>query len=148
MKKTVLIIVLLISAFGFSQEEAWVYFKDKPNSQYYLSNPLQMLSQRALNRRAIQNIPLDLKDVPIHQSYIDQITATQGITVKASSKWMNCLHVRGTQAVIQSLRLLSFVDFISFANTTLNRTGKLSNSSNYSAVNKVLETQVIYNYSF
>ena len=146
MKKTVLIIVLLISAFGFSQEEAWVYFKDKPNSQYYLSNPLQMLSQRALNRRAIQNIPLDLKDVPIHQPYIDQIAATQGITVKASSKWMNCLHVRGTQAVIQSLGLLSFVDFISFANTTLNRTGKLSNSSNYSAVNKVLETQVIYNY--
>ena len=63
MKKTVLIIVLLISALGYSQEDAWVYFKDKPNSQYFLENPLQMLSQRALNRRAIQNIPLDLKDV-------------------------------------------------------------------------------------
>ncbi len=146
MKKTILIIILLISAIGFSQEEAWVYFKDKPNSQYYLSNPLQMLSQRALNRRSIQNIPLDLKDVPIHQSYIDQITATPGITVKASSKWMNCLHVRGTQAVIQTLRLLSFVDQVSFANGSLNRTGKISNPTNYSAVNKVLETQVIYNY--
>jgi len=146
MKKTVLIIVLLISAFSYSQEEAWVYFNDKPNSQYYFTNPLQMLSQRALNRRAIQNVPLDLKDVPIHQPFIDQITATPGITVKASSKWMNCLHVRGTQAVIQSLRSLSFVDSISFANTTLNRTGKTSSSSNYSAVNKELETQVTYNY--
>jgi hypothetical protein len=146
MKKIVLIIVLLISVFSYSQEEAWVYFKDKPNSQYYLSNPLQMLSQRALNRRSIQNIPLDLKDVPIHQSYIDQITATPGITVKASSKWMNCLHVRGGQAVIQSLSLLSFVDQVSFANASLNRTGKISNPTNYSAVNKVLETQVIYNY--
>ena len=146
MKKTVLIIVLLISAFSYSQEEAWVYFKDKPNSQYYLTNPLQMLSQRALNRRAIQNIPLDLKDVPIHQPYVDQISSISGITVKASSKWMNCLHIRGSQTAIQSLRSLSFVDFISFANTTLNRTGKLSNSSNYSAINKELESQVSYNY--
>jgi hypothetical protein len=146
MKKTVLIIVLLISAFGYSQEDAWVYFKDKPNIQYYLANPLQMLSQRALDRRAIQNIPLDIKDVPIHQPYIDQITATSGISVKASSKWLNCLHIRGTQTVIQSLSLLSFVDHVTFANATLNRPGKTSNSSNYSAVNKVLETQVTYNY--
>jgi hypothetical protein len=146
MKKTVLIIVLLISAFGYSQEDAWVYFKDKPNSQYFLANPLQMLSQRALNRRAIQNIPLDLKDVPIHQPYIDQITSTPGIIVKASSKWMNCLHIRGSQTVIQSLRSLSFVDYISFANTILNRTGKIANSTSNSSVNKVLETQVTYNY--
>ena len=146
MKKTVLIIVLFISAFGYSQEDAWVYFKDKPNSQYFLANPLQMLSQRALNRRAIQNIPLDIKDVPIHQPYIDQITSTPGIIVKASSKWMNCLHIRGSQTVIQSLRSLSFVDYISFANTILNRTGKIANSTSNSSVSKVLETQVTYNY--
>ena len=121
MKKTVFIIVLLISAFGYSQEDAWVYFKDKPNSQYYIANPLQMLSQRALDRRALQNIPLDLLDVPIHQPYIDQITVTTGITVKASSKWLNCLHIRGTQTVIQSLSLLSFVDHVTFANANLNR---------------------------
>lgn len=146
MKKNVLIIVLLISAFGYSQEEAWVYFRDKPNSQYYFANPLQMLSQRALNRRTIQNIPLDLKDVPIHQPYIDQIAATPGIAIKASSKWMNCLHVTGTQIDIQSLSSLSFVDHVSFANATLNRLGKTSNSDHFSAVNKVLETQVTYNY--
>jgi hypothetical protein len=146
MKKTVLIIVLLISAFGYSQEEAWVYFRDKPNHQYYFANPLQMLSQRALDRRATQNIALDLKDVPIHQPYIDQIAATPGIAIKASSKWMNCLHVRGTQVVIQSLNSLSFVDHVTFANATLNRVGKTSNSVHFSAVSKVMETQVTYNY--
>ena len=146
MKKTVFIIVLLISAFGYSQEDAWVYFKDKPNSQYYIANPLQMLSQRALDRRALQNIPLDLLDVPIHQPYIDQITVTTGITVKASSKWLNCLHIRGTQTVIQSLSLLSFVDHVTFANANLNRLGITSNCINYSVVNKVLENQATYNY--
>jgi len=146
MKNTVLIIVLLLSAFGYTQEEAWVYFKDKPNSQYYFANPLQMLSQRALNRRAIQNIPLDLKDVPIHQPYVDQITATPGIAVKASSKWMNCLHIQGAQVVIQTLSSLSFVDHVSFANTSLNRLGKTANTNNFSTINKELETQVNYNY--
>ncbi len=146
MKKTVLIFVLFISYLGYSQEDAWVYFKDKPNSQYYLSNPLQMLSQRALDRRTMQNIPLDLVDVPIHQAYIDQITATSGITVKAKSKWLNCLHIRGTQADIQALSLLSFVDHVSFANRALNTGGRFSSSTTTNSVNKVLETQVSFNY--
>ena len=138
MKKILLIFVLFISYSSFSQEDAWVYFKDKPISQYYFSNPLQMLSQRALNRRITQNIPLDLLDIPIHQSYIDQITATPGITVKAKSKWLNCLHIRGSQVNIQALSLLSFVDHISFANRTLNIGGKFSNFSTLNPINNIL----------
>lgn len=146
MKKTILIFVLLISYLCFSQEDAWVYFKDKPNSQYYFENPLQMLSQRALDRRITQNIPLDILDIPIHQAYIDQITATAGITVKAKSKWLNCLHIRGSQLNIQALSLLSFVDHVSFANRTLNVSGRFSNPTTFNSANKVLETQVSYNY--
>ena len=146
MKKILLIFVLFISYSSFSQEDAWVYFKDKPSSQYYFSNPLQMLSQRALNRRITQNIPLDLLDIPIHQSYIDQITATPGITVKAKSKWLNCLHIRGSQVNIQALSLLSFVDHISFANRTLNIGGKFSNFSTLNPINKILEVQISFNY--
>ena len=138
MKKTILIFVLLISYLGFSQEDAWVYFKDKPNSQYYFENPLQMLSQRALDRRITQKIPLDILDIPIHQAYIDQITATAGITVKAKSKWLNCLHIRGSQLNIQALSLLSFVDHVSFANRTLNVSGRFSNPTTFNYANKVL----------
>lgn len=146
MKKTLLIFVLFISYLGYSQEDAWVYFNDKPDSQYYFSNPLQMLSQRALDRRTMQNIPLDLVDVPIHQAYIDQITTTSGITVKAKSKWLNALHIRGTQADIQALTLLSFVNHVSFANHTINGAGKKPDFSQNNLVNKVLETQVSFNY--
>lgn len=146
MKKKILIFVLFISYLGFSQEDAWVYFRDKPDSQYYFANPLQMLSQRAINRRIIQNIPLDLLDIPIHQTYIDQITATTGITVKAKSKWLNCLHIRGTQVDIQTLSLLSFVDHVSFANRTLNLAGKISNPTTINPVNKTLESLVSFNY--
>ncbi|MPT36054.1 MAG: peptidase S8, partial [Flavobacterium sp.] len=94
------LLILLFYNVSFSQEDAWVYFLDKPNAQTFLNNPLSILSQRALDRRTTQGIALDEKDVPIHQSYIDQVTATPGVTVMAQSKWLNALHVRGTQQAI------------------------------------------------
>ena len=78
--KKLLLFTLLVFNFGFSQEDAWVYFNDKPDAAFYLSNPLQMLSQRALDRRTAQGIILDNTDVPIAQTYIDQVTAATGIT--------------------------------------------------------------------
>ena len=96
-------LLLLLSFTVFSQEDAWVYFVDKPNAQAYIDNPLTMLSQRALDRRAAHGVALTVQDAPIHQFYIDQITAATGITVKAKSKWMNALHVRGTQINIQKI---------------------------------------------
>ncbi len=129
-------------------EDAWVYFNDKPNSAYYLSNPLEMLSQRALDRRTTQGIALDVIDVPIEQTYIDQITAATGITVMAKSKWLNALHIRGTQANIQLLTSLGFVDYIDFADHSLNPGGRVSNSASnkISNVNKQLELAATFNY--
>lgn len=148
MKKIHLILFLFITSAAFSQiEDAWVYFKDKPNSQTYLNNPLTMLTQRALDRRIVQNIPLDISDVPIHQSYIDQITSSTGITVKAKSKWLNCIHIRGTQANINALKLLPYVDRVDFANRLLN-SAKITTVQRLQSepINKTLETAVNFNY--
>lgn len=137
---------LFFSCFlGFSQEDAWVYFTNKPNSQFYFDNPLEMLSQRALDRRTIQNIAIDSKDVPIHQPYIDQIIATNGIEDKAKSKWLNALHVRGSIVDIQNLVSLSFVDHLQFADRNLNgankiKTKKITNTSKTAALHKVNKT--------
>jgi len=54
MKKLILIITLFIAYESFSQEDAWVYFNDKPNAVAFFSNPLSMLTQRALDRRTAQ----------------------------------------------------------------------------------------------
>ncbi len=70
------LLFLLITSFCFSQEDAWVYFTNKPNASYYLANPLEMLSQRALDRRTTQGIALNETDAPVHQPYIDAITNT------------------------------------------------------------------------
>jgi hypothetical protein len=43
---------------------------------------------------------------------------------KAKSKWLNALHVRGT-AAINSMKSISYVERIDFANKTLNQAGKI-----------------------
>ncbi|WP_396195255.1 S8 family serine peptidase [Flavobacterium sp.] len=149
MKKLYLIPFLLLSSIGLAQEDAWVYFTNKPNAQYYYDNPLQMLSQRALDRRTNQNIAIDIKDVPIHQQYVDQIDATLGIEVKAKSKWMNAVHVRGSVTDINNLSALEFVSHIEFANRSLNVSGRSQNSNQVNLsnrVNKTLDTQIAFTY--
>jgi hypothetical protein len=101
--KSFLFLLLSLSTVAFSQEDAWVYFNAKSNSQSYFDSPLKM-SERALERRINQNIAIDLKDVPIDAAYISQVKSVVGITVMAKSKWMNAIHVRGTQALINSLK--------------------------------------------
>ena len=147
MKKIIVFLLLVSSFVGFSQEDAWVYFKDKPDSAAFFSNPLSELSQRALDRRAAQGIALDMKDAPIYQSYINDITNATGITVKAKSKWLNCLHIRGSVADINALKLLSSVLKVDFADKTLNSsTDKTKAKLKFKSVNKVLETAVTFNY--
>lgn len=115
---------------SFAQEDAWVYFKDKPDSPYYLSNPIVMLSQKALDRRVKQGIEIDGKDVPLHNPYVETIISSEGITVMAKSKWLNALHIRGSREAIDALKALAFVDRVDFADRTLNgnsRTDRINN---------------------
>lgn len=146
MKKIVLFIALFSVGICFAQEDAWVYFKDKPDAAFYLANPLEMLTQKALDRRAKQGIALDDKDVPIHQAYIDDVAALQGITVMARSKWLNALHIRGSQEDILALKVFAFVERVDFANRSLNIAGRTAHDQQYNAVNKELETQADFSY--
>ena len=144
MKNLLLIFAFFITFSAFSQEDAWVYFTGKPDAQYYFDNPLEMLSQRSLDRRSNQNISLNANDVPIYQPYVDQIVAATGIEVKAKSKWLNCVHVRGSVTNIQALSNFSFVNQIRFANNSLN--ARSSNNVQFSQVNKQLDVQTVFAY--
>lgn len=124
MKNIIVVLLLTFVSFAHSQEDAWVYFTDKPDADFYLSNPLEMLTQRALDRRQLQGLSLDVHDVPVYTPYIDEVLAT-GITVMAKSKWFNALHVRGSIDDIQGLAALPFVSGIHFANRFLNASGRV-----------------------
>ncbi len=147
MKKIIFFLFILWNVVAFGQiEDAWIYFDDKPQANYYLANPLEMLSQRALDRRTAQNIALDFTDVPIHQAYIDQIIDAELVEVKAKSKWMNALHVRGTEANVSLLLNLPFVESISFANKALNNQAASLTATSFPIQHKQLDTSEVYAY--
>ena len=62
---------LLLFAFSsnlFAQEHAWVYLADKPDSAVALANPISILTQKALDRKAAHNVSIDFRDVPVDES--------------------------------------------------------------------------------
>lgn len=145
MKKLLLLFLISCTFTMFAQEDAWVYLNGKPQAQTYLDNPLTMLTQRSLDRRTLQSIPVDILDVPVEESYILQVENANGITVKAKSKWLNALHVRGSISDINALTSLPFVSSVSFANRSLNTGGKSRVSKNVSN-QKVMETATDFAY--
>ena len=121
MKTKLLVILLVLSQlYAKAQQDAWVYFTDKENVAASISNPISILSQKAIDRKAAHNVVIDERDVPINENYIFQLKSHPGITVMAKSKWFNAVHVRGTQIDIEALSGLSFVNSIDFADKSLN----------------------------
>ncbi|KLT68255.1 MULTISPECIES: S8 family serine peptidase [unclassified Flavobacterium] len=146
MKNNYLFFLLLFSSALFAQEDAWVYFNAKPNAQFYLDNPLQMLSQRALDRRTNQNIALSSTDVPVETTFVTQVKQSTGITVMAQSKWLNALHIRGSQADINALKNFTFVDKVVFANKILNTTSKKDTENKIAKTKDKFKATVNYAY--
>lgn len=119
MKKLVLILFILGSFSSHAQDfHALVFFNDKPNTAASLTNLQTILTQRAIDRKARHNIPIDDRDMPMNQSYVAQIKTQPGITYKAQSKWFNCVHVVGTPADINALANIPFVSRIDFTDPT------------------------------
>lgn len=122
MKKLILLLILsAISNLSFSQtEDAWVFFSDKENVEESINNPISILTQDAIDRKALHNTPIDARDVPVNEAYVTQIKNATGINVYSKSKWMNCVYVKGTQTNINNLLDLSFVASVEYANKDLN----------------------------
>jgi serine protease AprX len=148
--KKILLFLFAISFFNTiaQTEDAWVYLKDKPNSATFLQNPLQMLSQRSLDRRTIQNISLDLKDVPIDVTYYNQLKNNVNITILGKSKWLNAVHIQGVASAIKALlNTYSFIESIEFADKSLNPNAKNIGKKIIAAhQNKFSETSTDFNY--
>lgn len=137
---TVLLIVLPI--LGFSQQDAWVYLNDKQNVPAALADPTTILTQKAIDRKNAHGVTIDERDVPVNENYIAQLKAQTGITVMAKSKWLNAVHVRGSEANINALSGLVFVSSIDFADNSLN-TAKQAQQKQQS---KFQETFTAFNY--
>ena len=126
----------------------WVKFKDKNGSPYSIGNPSAFLSPRSITRRVNQGIALDITDIPVNQTYINQVNAT-GAQVFETSKWMNAAIVIITNTVqlnaVNSLTcVLSSTPVGKLIRTTPYEETKPSNMSNSQF--KTSQVNSTYNY--
>jgi hypothetical protein len=119
LRKITMLLLLLLSINSYAQEDAWIYLTDKANVSTALANPISILTQKAIDRKQNHNIAIDERDVPVNEMYISDLKTQTGITVLAKSKWFNAVHVRGTEADINALGTLTYVDSIDFADNNL-----------------------------
>jgi hypothetical protein len=93
----------------------WVYFKDKGmNKDAYFNNPLSVVSEKSLKRRA-KVLPKDklitFEDLPVSTAYVS-ILKNSGLKIRHSSKWLNAVSGYVNKSFIGSLSSLSFVEKI------------------------------------
>jgi serine protease AprX len=103
--KRILLLFLLVDLFsigGNAQNTRYVIkLRDKVGTPYTINNPIQFLSQRSIDRRMRQNIPIDATDMPITPRYIDSIRMAGNVTILNVSKWLNqvCIYTTDVAAL-------------------------------------------------
>ena len=88
-----------------------LYLKDKDlvHTPFSVNRPSEFLSQRSIDRRKRQGIPVDLTDLPVAPAYEQQVTEA-GIEIVGKSKWNNTLLIRIHKD--KELRKLEGLEFI------------------------------------
>ncbi|KAA9325229.1 S8 family serine peptidase [Adhaeribacter soli] len=92
-----------------TDKKYFIYFKDKANSPYSVSQPAAYLSQAALARRTRQNITVKTRDLPVNPAYVSGIKNT-GASVLYKSRWFNGVLVSASPAQLALIQNLPFVN--------------------------------------
>jgi len=114
MKRIFLTLLLIIGFYSSldankTDNYYWIEFTDKQNTNFNLSNASIFLSQKAIDRRHKQNIPIDITDIPISNIYLQKIKS-YGVTIKNRIKWLNGIIVTTTdETLIEKISLEPFV---------------------------------------
>ena len=115
MKKIITIIIsVLLTTTLFAQirsESYKIKFTDKGESISKLSSPQHYLSERSLERRLMQQIPLDESDLPVNENYLIKLRGL-GAKVYYTSKWLNVALVHLNQNQAGKISQLPFVKSI------------------------------------
>ncbi len=93
MKKFKLLFVMVLVSVGVQAQEIatgvyWIYFSDKEGNGYQIDQPAQFLSDRSVNRRAMQGLAVDRADLPVNPAYLQEINE-MGVEIRHVSRWLN-----------------------------------------------------------
>lgn len=110
-KYFIFILVVFFSLNSSAQYSRYIVrFTDKTGTPYSVDNPSQFLSQRAIDRRTRQHIPIDETDLPVTPRYIDSVRLAGSVTILDESKWLNQVCIETTNdAALAKINSFPFV---------------------------------------
>jgi hypothetical protein len=90
----------------------WIYFNDKgPDAMLKLNNPLNIVTQRSLDRRSKvkpHNQLLDYTDIPLYTQYISAIN-NNVLKIRHQAKWLNAVSAEANINQINTIKNFDFV---------------------------------------
>ena len=113
MKRLLLLSAFVLLAAGASAQQDTLKYrislKDKAATTYSLEHPEAFLSEKAIERRRKQNLPIDSTDLPVCRKYVDEIRR-QGVKIVVTGKWENFVTVScNDSALVERIAALPFV---------------------------------------
>lgn len=124
------LLIISCSAIAQPQYGFRINFTDKGGTTHSLSNPLGYLSQRAIDRRTAQNIPIDSTDLPVSPDYMDSVLTLTGGKLHMTSKWFNyTVLLLDDSSDILTLQGKPFIDtiaYIAYYPAGLHKNGKVT----------------------
>ncbi len=93
----------------------YIYLSDKgPNALSKLSNPLNLVTQRSLDRRqkvkTASNL-VEYTDIPIYSGYVNEISS-KVLNLRNQIKWLNALSAEVNRSQLEQLNSLGYVSKI------------------------------------
>lgn len=103
-----LALLLLMLSVAVHAQQYMIFFTDKNNTAYSIDNPQAFLSERALARRAKNNVSVTEQDFPVNATYVQQLRDA-GAVVQYTTRWMNGALVSCDASLLSALTALDFV---------------------------------------
>lgn len=128
-------LLILQSLVAQSTAAYWIFFTDKKNSPYSINDPSVYLSQKAIDRRHKQNIPITTSDLPVNPFYINAIKSFDVIIIN-QSKWLNAVLVSCSDVnKINEIKKLVYVKEVK----TIMSSSKLNTVSKFESENSGIQ---------
>jgi serine protease AprX len=111
MKTTIAFFIYIFFVTNTSAQTRYIIkFKDKGTNPFSIANPSAYLSPRALERRTRYKIAIDSLDLPVTPSYVDSVRLAGVVTILNTSKWLNQVTIKTTDAdALSKINSFSFV---------------------------------------
>jgi serine protease AprX len=137
LKSTLFLLGFLVFNATHAQSRYIIRFKDKNTNPFSIANPSAYLSPRALQRRTRYSIAIDSLDLPVTPRYIDSVRLAGAVTILNSSKWLNQVTIKTTDAVA-----LAKINNFSFVVSSVAIAQKITEQS--LPVNKILDGGITF----